>query len=69
MRVGYPYVIFSDPEALLLAGILFRILRGIRSETSKTSNKTSTTHIMAISGFNVLDVAGPTQLGILLTVV
>ena len=47
------YSIFPDPEASLLAGILLGIESGISSETRDAFNDTSTTHIIAISGFNI----------------
>ncbi len=47
------YSIFPDPEASLLAGILLGIESGISSEVREAFNDTSTTHIIAISGFNI----------------
>ncbi|MFV1858729.1 MAG: ComEC/Rec2 family competence protein [Anaerolineales bacterium] len=47
------YSIFPDPEASLLAGILLGIESGISSEVRDAFNDTSTTHIIAISGFNI----------------
>ncbi|MFQ5943535.1 MAG: ComEC/Rec2 family competence protein [Anaerolineales bacterium] len=47
------YSIFPDPEASLLAGILLGIDSGISSEVRNAFNDTSTTHIIAISGFNI----------------
>jgi competence protein ComEC len=47
------YAIFPDPEASLLAGILLGIESGISSEVREAFNDTSTTHIIAISGFNI----------------
>ncbi len=47
------YSIFPDPEASLLAGILLGIESGISSEVRDAFNETSTTHIIAISGFNI----------------
>ncbi len=47
------YSIFPDPEASLLAGILLGIESGISSELRESFNDTSTTHIIAISGFNI----------------
>ena len=47
------YLIFPDPEASLLAGILLGIESGISSEVRQAFNDTSTTHIIAISGFNI----------------
>ncbi len=45
--------IFPDPEASLLAGILLGIESGISPEVRTTFDKTGTTHIIAISGFNI----------------
>jgi len=47
------YSIFPDPEASLLSGILLGIESGISSEVRDAFNDTSTTHIIAISGFNI----------------
>jgi len=47
------YSIFPDPEASLLAGILLGIESGISAEVRDSFNDTSTTHIIAISGFNI----------------
>jgi competence protein ComEC len=47
------YSIFPDPEASLLAGILLGIESGISSDVREAFNDTSTTHIIAISGFNI----------------
>jgi competence protein ComEC len=49
--------LFPDPEASLLAGILLGIESGISSEVRQTFNDTSTTHIIAISGFNITIIA------------
>ncbi|MEJ2605939.1 MAG: ComEC family competence protein [Anaerolineales bacterium] len=45
--------IFPDPEASLLAGILLGIESGISPEVRTAFDKTGTTHIIAISGFNI----------------
>ncbi len=45
--------IFPDPEASLLAGILLGIESGISPEVRAAFDKTGTTHIIAISGFNI----------------
>ncbi len=45
--------LFPDPEASLLEGILIGIESGISPEVRETFNRTGTTHIIAISGFNV----------------
>ncbi len=47
------HLIFPDPEASLLAGILLGVESGISSEVREAFNDTSTTHIIAISGFNI----------------
>ena len=47
------YRLFPDPEASLLAGILLGVESGISSELREAFNDTSTTHIIAISGFNI----------------
>lgn len=47
------YSIFPDPEASLLAGILLGVESGISSDVREAFNDTSTTHIIAISGFNI----------------
>jgi competence protein ComEC len=44
---------FPDPEASLLAGILLGIEAGISPEVQEAFNTTSTTHVIAISGFNL----------------
>ncbi len=45
--------LFPDPEASLLAGILLGIESGIAPEVRKAFDATGTTHIIAISGFNI----------------
>lgn len=45
--------IFPDPEAHLLSGILLGIERGISQDVRNAFNRTGTTHIIAISGFNL----------------
>lgn len=47
------YLLFPDPEASLLAGILLGVESGISEEVREAFNDTSTTHIIAISGFNL----------------
>jgi competence protein ComEC len=44
---------FPDPEAQLMAGILLGVEGGISRSTREAFNKTGTTHIIAISGFNL----------------
>jgi competence protein ComEC len=55
--LGVVYALFPDPEASLLAGILLGIESGISPEVRQAFNQTSTTHIIAISGFNVTIIA------------
>ncbi len=45
--------IFPDPEALLLSGILLGVESGISQDVQTAFNRTGTTHIIAISGFNL----------------
>jgi competence protein ComEC len=52
------YSLFPDPEASLLAGILLGIESGISAEVRDEFNATGTTHIIAISGFNITIIAG-----------
>ncbi|MGD8814834.1 MAG: ComEC/Rec2 family competence protein [Anaerolineales bacterium] len=52
------HALFPDPEASLLAGILLGIESGISQEVRDEFNATGTTHIIAISGFNITIVAG-----------
>ncbi|MGH2621595.1 MAG: ComEC/Rec2 family competence protein [Anaerolineales bacterium] len=52
------HALFPDPEASLLAGILLGIESGIDSEVREAFNVTGTTHIIAISGFNLTVLAG-----------
>lgn len=49
---------FPEPEASLLAGILLGVESGIHPELREAFNETSTTHIIAISGFNITILAG-----------
>jgi competence protein ComEC len=51
------YALFPDPEASLLAGILLGVESGISPEVREAFNHTGTTHIIAISGFNITIVA------------
>ena len=45
--------IFPEPEASLLAGILLGVDRGLSPDLQGAFNNTGTTHIIAISGFNI----------------
>jgi competence protein ComEC len=51
------YALFPDPEASLLAGILLGVESGISPEVRQSFNQTGTTHIIAISGFNITIIA------------
>lgn len=44
---------YPDPEAQLMAGILLGVESGISRSTRDAFNRTGTTHIIAISGFNL----------------
>ncbi len=50
--------IFPDPEASLLAGILLGIETGLPRDLQEAFKNTGTTHIIAISGFNITIIAG-----------
>jgi competence protein ComEC len=50
--------LFPEPSASLLTGILLGIETGIPDSLMEDFNNTSTTHIIAISGFNIAIVAG-----------
>lgn len=52
------YRLWPDPEASLLAGILLGVESGISEQVQKAFRETGTTHIIAISGFNITIVAG-----------
>lgn len=52
------YLLWPDPEASLLAGILLGVETGISDQVQKAFRDTGTTHIIAISGFNITIVAG-----------
>jgi len=45
--------IFPEPEASLLAGILLGVDQGLSPDLQRAFNNTGTTHIIAISGFNI----------------
>jgi len=49
--------LYPDPEASLLSGILLGIESGIPTRVEEAFNSTGTTHIIAISGFNITIVA------------
>ncbi len=51
------YQLWPDPEASLFAGILLGIETGIPQPVQEAFKETGTTHIIAISGFNIAIVA------------
>lgn len=52
------YRIYPDPEASLLAGILLGVESGIPLPVQEAFKATGTSHIIAISGFNITILAG-----------
>lgn len=52
------YQIFPDPEASLMAGILLGVESGIPQDVQNAFEATGTTHVIAISGFNIAILAG-----------
>jgi competence protein ComEC len=52
------YRLFVDPEASLLAGILLGVDTGLPARLEQAFNDTGTSHIIAISGFNIAVIAG-----------
>jgi competence protein ComEC len=52
------YQLFPDPEASLLAGILLGVETGIPQHVQGAFNDTGTSHIIAISGFNITILSG-----------
>ncbi|HET7142984.1 MAG TPA: ComEC/Rec2 family competence protein, partial [Anaerolineales bacterium] len=52
------YRLFNDPEASLLAGILFGVDTGLTRDLQNAFKNTGTAHIIAISGFNIAIIAG-----------
>lgn len=52
------YRIYPDPEASLLAGILLGIETGIPQSVQEAFKNTGTSHLIAISGFNIAIIAG-----------
>jgi len=52
------YLIFPDPEASLLAGILLGVDTGLSKDLQQAFKDTGTAHIIAISGFNIAIIAG-----------
>ena len=56
--LGTVYRLWPDPEASLLAGILLGVESGIPEQVKQAFQDTGTTHIIAISGFNITIIAG-----------
>lgn len=52
------YRLFPDPEASLLAGILLGVDNQIPQEVNQAFRDTGTSHLIAISGFNIAIIAG-----------
>lgn len=52
------YRLFPDPEASLLAGILLGLDNGLPEDLQQSFKDTGTSHIIAISGFNIAIIAG-----------
>jgi competence protein ComEC len=52
------YRLYHDPEASLLAGILFGVDTGLTRKLQDAFKNTGTSHIIAISGFNIAIIAG-----------
>lgn len=52
------YRLYQDPEASLLAGILFGVDSGLPANIQAAFKNTGTAHIIAISGFNIAIIAG-----------
>ncbi len=52
------YMLFPEPEASLLAGILLGDDNGISAKLQQAFKNTGTSHIIAISGFNIAIIAG-----------
>ncbi len=52
------YLIYPDPEASLLAGILLGVESGIPEAVERAFQDSGTAHIVAISGFNIAILAG-----------
>ncbi len=55
--VANTYRLFNDPEASLLAGILFGVDTGLTKDLQNAFKNTGTAHIIAISGFNIAIIA------------
>ncbi|MDW8227334.1 MAG: ComEC/Rec2 family competence protein [Anaerolineales bacterium] len=55
--LAHLYLIFPDPEASLLAGILLGVDNGLTAALQQAFKNTGTAHIIAISGFNIAIIA------------
>jgi len=58
LLVDKTYQLYPDPEASLLAGILFGVDSGLPARLQEAFKNTGTAHIIAISGFNIAIIAG-----------
>ena len=56
--LGLVYRLWPDPEASLFAGILLGVETGIPEPVKQAFKDTGTSHVIAISGFNITIVAG-----------
>jgi len=56
--IGIINKIFPEPQASFLAGLLVGARRSISSDLIEAFNRTGTTHIIAISGYNITIMAG-----------
>jgi len=56
-------LLFPEPEASLLSGILLGLEGGIPPDVERAFNTTSTSHIIAISGFNITILASAALAG------
>ena len=52
------YQLWPDPEAALFAGILLGVETGIPAPVQEAFKNTGTSHVIAISGFNITIIAG-----------
>ena len=52
------YKFFPDPESSLLAGILLGVRTGLPQKVAEAFRLTGTSHVIAISGFNITILAG-----------
>ena len=54
----HTYRLYHDPEASLMAGILLGVDTGLTRDLQNAFKNTGTSHIIAISGFNIAIIAG-----------